>query len=88
MIDTFPVPGEWIVQGGAVAVLGMVALMVFMGWLVPLRTYRALERDRDFWREAAMKSMGHTDALMPAAQIASQVTQALSDVGASDRSDP
>lgn len=88
MTDPFPIPGEWIVQGGAVAVLGMVALMVFMGWLVPMRTYRALERDRDYWREAALKSMGHTDVLMPAAQIASQVTRALSDVGTSDRSDP
>lgn len=87
MTETFPIPGEWIVQGGAVAVLGMVALMIFLGWLVPQRVYRALERDRDFWREVAMKSMGHTDALMPAAQIASQVTRALSDVTASDRSD-
>jgi hypothetical protein len=82
-----PVPGDWIVQGGAVGILALVALMVFMGWLIPLRTYRQLERDRDFWREVALKSIGHTDALLPAAQIATEVTRALSDTAAG-RSDP
>lgn len=78
-ITPFGVPGDWILQGGAVGLLAFVALMVFLGWLVPARTYRVLERDRDYWREVALKAMGHTDALMPAAQIASQVTQALTD---------
>ena len=78
-ITPFGVPGDWILQGGAVGLLAFVALMVFLGWLVPVRTYRVLERDRDYWREVALKAMGHTDALMPAAEIASQVTRALTD---------
>jgi hypothetical protein len=51
-------------------------LLILLGWLIPLRTFRALERDRDHWREVAIKAIGHTDELMPAARIASQVTQA------------
>jgi len=76
----FPIPGDWIVQGGAVGLLAVVALMVFLGWLIPVRTYRALERDRDHWRDVALKAIGQTDALLPAAEITSKVTQALSDV--------
>lgn len=81
----FSIPGDWIVQGGAVGLLGAVALMVFLGWLVPRSTYRALERDRDHWRDAALKAIGHTEALLPAAQITTQVTRALSDAAAPDR---
>lgn len=80
-----PIPGDWILQGGAVGLLGAVALMVFLGWLVPVRTYRALERDRDYWRDVAMKSIGHTEALMPAAQIATEVTRALGGSVAQER---
>lgn len=72
-----PFPGEWVVQGGAVGLLAFVALMIFMGWLVPSRTYRALERDRDYWREVALKSLGQTDVLLPAAQITTDITRAL-----------
>ena len=77
--EVFPIPGEWIVQGGAVAILAAVALMVFLGYLVPHRTYRALERDRDYWRQVALKAMGHADALLPAAQITTEVTRALTE---------
>lgn len=74
-----PIPGEWIIQGGAVAVLLVGVVMLFRGQLVPLRHVKALERDRDYWREAAIKSMGHTEALMPAAEIATQITKSFSD---------
>jgi hypothetical protein len=73
-----PVPGDWIVQGGAVGLLALVALMVFLGWLVPVRTYRALERDRDYWRTAALKAVGQTDALMPAAEMTTRMVAAMS----------
>lgn len=79
-----PIPGDWILQGGAVGLLTGVALMIFLGWLVPGRTYRALERDRDFWREAALKSLGQTDALLPSAQITTEVTRALAGATAPD----
>jgi hypothetical protein len=72
-----PIPGDWIIQGGAVGLLAFVALLVFLGWLVPRSTYKQLERDRDYWRAAALKSIGHTNALLPAAQIAADVTRAL-----------
>lgn len=76
-LNALPIPGDWIVQGGAVGLLAFVALLVFMGWLVPRSTYRQLERDRDHWRAVALKSIGHTEALMPAAQITTEVTRAL-----------
>lgn len=57
--------------------LAFVALLLFMGWLVPRSTYRQLERDRDYWRTVALKSIGHTDALLPVAQITTEVTRAL-----------
>lgn len=80
-----PIPGEWIVQGGAVGLLLLVALMVFRGHLIPKATYQALERDRDMWRDTALKAMGHSEALMPAADIAIQVTKALGDATATTR---
>jgi hypothetical protein len=52
--------------------------MVLLGWLVPVRSVRALERDRDHWRAVALKALGHTEQLMPGAEIAMQVTKALS----------
>jgi hypothetical protein len=53
---------------------------VFTGRLIPKKTYEQLERDRDFWRTAAMKSIGHTEVLLPAAQITTEITRAFSDV--------
>jgi hypothetical protein len=90
------IPGLSTLQGGAVAVLGLVALMIFMGWLVPIRTinqmrkdFEEVRKDRDYWRQAAMKSMGHTDALMPVADIATQMSQAFHGTVPSDEgSDP
>lgn len=75
--EALPIPGDWIVQGGAVGLLAFVALMVFLGQLVPSRTYKALERDRDYWRDAALKALGQTELLLPAAQITTEVTRAL-----------
>lgn len=86
-MDLLPIPGEWLIQGGAVAMLGWVALMVFRGGLVPRRTYEELERDRDYWRAVALKAMGQNEALLPAAQIATKVVNALSDAAAPDRDD-
>jgi hypothetical protein len=74
-----PVPGDWITQGGAVGMLGLVVLLILMGQLVPRRTVRSIEAERDLWRDVALRAMGHTDALLPGAQIAAQVTQALSE---------
>jgi hypothetical protein len=73
------IPVQWIVQGGAVGLLGFVALLIFLGQLIPRRFYRQLERDRDYWRTVALKAVGHTDALLPAAKITTEVTKALSD---------
>ena len=76
MSDIAGVPGDWIVQGGAVGLLGIVVLMIVMGKLLPISAVRQLERDRDYWREVALRSMGQTDELLPGAKIASQVTAA------------
>lgn len=66
-----------------------VAVLVFLGWLIPRSTHAKLvaqlERDRDQWREVALKAMGHTEELLPAAHITTQVTRALSDAAAVER---
>lgn len=77
-----PIPGDWIIQGGAAALLALVVLMILTGRLVPRPFYRQLERERDQWRTAALKAMGHTDALLPGAQIAAEVTKSFSDATA------
>ena len=77
LVENLPVPGSWIVQGGAVGLLAVVALMIFLGLLVPARTYKALERDRNYWRDAAMKSGEQTKDLMSAARITAEFTRAL-----------
>lgn len=74
-----PIPGEWIIQGGAVGLLMLVAYMVFTGRLVPRQVYRDMEKDRDQWREVALKAIGHNDQLLPAAQITTQFVQHLSE---------
>lgn len=85
MIDG--IPGGWVVQGGAVGVLVFVALLIFTGRLIPRSVFKQLERDRDYWRAAALKSIGHTEALMPAAEITTQFTKELYDATAKAVSD-
>lgn len=79
------ITGDVLVQGGAVGVLAFVALMVFMGWLIPVRIYRTLERDRDYWRTVALTAVGQAQALLPAAQITTEMTRALSDAATGER---
>ena len=76
-MDLLPIPGEWIVNGGAVGLLGWVALMIFRGGLVPRRTHEELKEERDTWRLIALKAMGQTEALLPAAHITTKVAQSL-----------
>lgn len=79
MMEFLPIPGEWIVQGGAVSLLGWVAIMIFRGGLIPRKTYESMVEDRDTWRLIALKAMGQTDALLPAAQITTKVAHALAE---------
>ncbi len=76
-MDGLPIPGEWITQGGAVGLLTIVVLLILSGRLIPRSTYRALERDRDHWQEAALKAIGHADQLLPAARITTEMVTAL-----------
>lgn len=78
-MELLPIPGEWIIQGGAVSLLGWVAIMVFRGGLVPRKTVEEIKEDRDTWRLIALKSMGQTDQLLPAAHITTKVAQALAE---------
>ena len=71
-----PIP-DWAVQGGAVSLLGFVVLMVLFGMLVPRPFYRQVVKERDMWQKTALTAMGQSEALLPAAQIATQVTKAL-----------
>lgn len=45
--------GVDVTQGGAVALLALVVLMVLTGRLVPRRTYDDLREERNLWRTAA-----------------------------------
>jgi hypothetical protein len=79
----FPsIPSEWVVQGGAVGLLLVVALMVFRGKLIPRSLYEELVEDRDHWRDVALKAVGQADVLLPAAQITTQVVKSLGDATA------
>ena len=77
---TLPIPGEWITQGGAVGLVGLIVLLILSGRLVPRSVLRSAEADRDLWRDVALKAIGQTDALLPGAQIATEIARALSDV--------
>lgn len=66
-------------SAGAAGLLGLGVLMVFTGRLIPRSVHLDTVRERDQWREIALKSMGHTDALLPAARIAAEVTRSLGD---------
>ncbi|MFJ3089007.1 hypothetical protein [Streptomyces sp. NPDC086838] len=50
-----------IAQGGAVALLTLVVLMVLTGRLVPRRTYDDMKEDRNDWRTAHNKIAGALD---------------------------
>lgn len=60
-------PDVW--QGGAVGLLGVTFLLVMFGYLVPRSFYRQVVKERDYWRDAAMKQQAHTEALLPAARM-------------------
>ncbi|MFD8839744.1 hypothetical protein [Streptomyces griseofuscus] len=45
-----------ITQGGAVALLAIVVLMVLKGSLVPRRTYDDMKEERNLWRDAHTES--------------------------------
>lgn len=74
-----PIPADWVAQAGPVGLLAIAVLLVLTGRLVPRRAVKDLEQDRDYWREAALKAQGHTDVLLPAAEITTAVARALSD---------
>lgn len=93
MIDeggAVPVLADWLVQGGAGALVTLVVILIFTGRLVPRRYHDEVRAERDEWKRVALKAMGHTDLLLPAAQVATevighlgdtaQIEQALSDV--------
>lgn len=84
MTEALPIPGDLIIQGGAVGLLALVVLMILTGQLVPVRTYRALERERDLWQQVALKALGQTDALLPAARVTATSMQALADQSSQD----
>jgi len=79
------IPWEAISAGGAPLLLGVTVLLIVLGWLIPARVYRQLERDRDYWRQVAHDAMGHTAALMPVAHIVTEVTRALGEATVSPK---
>jgi hypothetical protein len=77
-----PIPVELISTGGPVALLTLVVLMILTERLVPARTHRKVEKERDLWQAVALKAMGHADALLPGAEIATEITKSFSDATA------
>ena len=78
-MELLPIPGEWVIQGGAVGLVGLIVLMILRGVLVPRKVLEEVKEDRDTWRLIALKSMGQTDQLLPAAHITTKVDQALAE---------
>ncbi|MFJ1900549.1 hypothetical protein [Streptomyces sp. NPDC088115] len=73
-----------VAQGGAVALLALVVLMVLTGRLVPRRTYDDLLKERDTWRlahtesEAARTSeRAQTQELLELSRTSAHALQAL-----------
>ncbi|MEU2996932.1 hypothetical protein [Streptomyces sp. NPDC006863] len=64
--------GVNVAEGGAVALLAVVVLMVLTGRLVPRRTYDDLKEDRNDWRTAHNKV---SDALDEAIRQNSELTE-------------
>lgn len=66
-------------SAGAAGLLGLGVLMVLTGRLIPRSLYLDVIRERDQWREVALKSAGHADALLPAARMSAEAMRALSE---------
>lgn len=84
MIDVasvLPVIGTWT----AGSLLGLTVVMILTGRLVPRRQHDEVRQERDQWRVVALKAIGHTGELLPAAQVASQAVRALSDIAQTER---
>lgn len=64
---------DGLIQGGAGLLVTLFVISIMRGWLVPSRQVRAIEQDRDYWRAAALKSLGHTQQLMPVAEVVTQL---------------
>ena len=77
-----PIPGDWIAAGGGYGLVALAVFLILTGWLVPRSTVKRLEHERDQWQAVALKAMGHADALMPAAHIASEVTRSFAEATA------
>lgn len=75
-----PIPGDWILQGGAVGMLAFVVLLILTGRLVPRSMYQALAEDRDYWRTAALKAGEQVDDLRVQGQITTESLRHLSDI--------
>ncbi|MEU5660063.1 hypothetical protein ABZ802_31260 [Streptomyces sp. NPDC047737] len=80
-----------ITQGGAVALLTLVVLMVLTGRLVPRRTYDDLLKERDTWREAHTVSesartseRAQTQELLELSRTSAHALQALPGTGLQD----
>ncbi|MFI1161349.1 hypothetical protein [Streptomyces sioyaensis] len=84
-----------IAQGGAVALLAVVVLMVLTGRLIPRRTYDDLKEERDTWRTAHVESEAARAAerdqnheLLEMARTAGHVLDSLPKRGEVQPSDP
>lgn len=86
-MELLPIPGEWVINGGAVGLLGWVVLLIFRGGLVPRKTHEETKHDRDLWRAIALKAIGQTDALLPTAHITTKIAQAFTEATGAEKAD-
>ncbi|MGW1468540.1 hypothetical protein ACWCPT_29860 [Streptomyces sp. NPDC002308] len=83
-----------VTQGGAVALLTLVVLMVLTGRLVPRKTYDDLLKERDTWREAHTVSekartaeRAQTQELLELSRTSAHALQALPRMGLDQESE-
>lgn len=78
--DDLPIPGDWIVQGGAVGLLALVVLLILTGRLIPRAMYKELAEDRDYWRQVALKAGEQVEDLRVYGKITTDVVRHLGDI--------
>lgn len=78
--DDLPIPGDWIIQGGAVGLLALVVLLILTGRLIPRTMYKELAEDRDYWRQVALKAGEQVEDLRVYGKITTEVVKRLGDI--------
>lgn len=71
------IPSNLLASGGAAGLVTIAVLLVLFGFLVPRRSLRDVQKERDEWRKLALTAMGQNGQLIQSARVVEDVLQAL-----------